>query len=632
MREDCLRTNLTERGKESLVRGSIVRWAAAVVAALTALGAGADGAAAAMPGIFVGLPAVVSDGAANPAAAPLPDGGALVVGGIDGRGAARDEAQRFDPAGNGFGPAAPMSIARIGPVAAPLADGRVLVAGGSSQTSAELYDPVAQSWAPTGAMTTPRDFAAAAPLPDGGVLVAGGYDGTDVLATAEVYDPLTGSFSSVADAMATVRQGPGMAPLPDGRVLIAGGRDDTVPLASAELFDPATQTFSSTGSMATRRWDPQVAPLADGRVLVTGGNAGVAGTQASAEIYDPATGTFASMSAALPTPRSSGAGVALADGRVLIAGGVVTGQIQSSSFAYLPPPSPQVDGGDLGDQTVGRASAASPILLSNGGWQALRVTRTALSGPDVADFAVTADDCSGRTLAYGQSCAIRVRFTPSATGTRQAALAISDNSDAVPHGHPLTGVGVAADSGPAGPAGPDGPAGPTGPGGPAGPAGPGGQAGPGGPAGPSGPQGPRGQNGSDGAPGAPGPRGPRGPSGRRGPKGERGPAGGDPRGTARTTSVRLVVCTPARAGAARRCVTRGGAGAVTLPVDAASATLRRHGRVRATGAARRLPGGAVRVTLNAAHALVPERYTLSLTYSDRALERRHTNNVVRVGR
>jgi hypothetical protein len=29
---------------------------------------------------------------------------------------------------------------------------------------------------------------------------------------------------------------------------------------------------------------------------------------------------------------------------------------------------------------------------------------------------------------------------------------------------------------------------------------------------------------------------------------------------------------------------------------------------------------------------VPERYTLSLTYSDRALERRHTNNVVRVGR
>jgi hypothetical protein len=79
-------------------------------------------------------------------------------------------------------------------------------------------------------------------------------------------------------------------------------------------------------------------------------------------------------------------------------------------------------------------------------------------------------------------------------------------------------------------------------------------------------------------------------------------------------------------------VTRRIAGTVTLPVDAASATLRRHGSVRATGAARRIAGGTVRVTLNAAAALPPERYTLSLSYSDRTLERRHTNNVVRVGR
>ncbi len=72
-------------------------------------------------------------------------------------------------------------------------------------------------------------------------------------------------------------------------------------------------------------------------------------------------------------------------------------------------------------------------------------------------------------------------------------------------------------------------------------------------------------------------------------------------------------------------------GAVKLPVAAASATLRRHGTVRATGAAR-LPGGEIRVTLNAARPLPPERYTLSLTYTERDLKRRHTNNVVGVER
>lgn len=82
----------------------------------------------------------------------------------------------------------------------------------------------------------------------------------------------------------------------------------------------------------------------------------------------------------------------------------------------------------------------------------------------------------------------------------------------------------------------------------------------------------------------------------------------------------------------RRCVTRRVTGAVKLPTATASATLRRHGRVLATGAAQRIAGGGIRVTLNAPRGLAAERYTLSLTYADRGLARRHTNNVVRLGR
>ena len=41
--------------------------------------------------------------------------------------------------------------------------------------------------------------------------------------------------------------------LPNGKVLVAGGNDDTGDLASAELYDPASGTWTATGSLATAR-------------------------------------------------------------------------------------------------------------------------------------------------------------------------------------------------------------------------------------------------------------------------------------------------------------------------------------------------------------------------------------------
>ena len=103
-------------------------------------------------------------------------------------------------------------------------------------------------WVATGSLHGAREFHAAVLLRDGCVLVVGGaagaVDASEILATAEIYDPSTGEWATVA-AMHTARRSFTATRLLDGRVLIAGGdrgpgRDPAI--ASAELYDPATGT------------------------------------------------------------------------------------------------------------------------------------------------------------------------------------------------------------------------------------------------------------------------------------------------------------------------------------------------------------------------------------------------------
>ena len=47
--------------------------------------------------------------------------------------------------------------------------------------------------------------------------------------------------------MAAARAGASATRLIDGRVLVAGGNDGTEDLASAEMYNPWAQTFATTG-------------------------------------------------------------------------------------------------------------------------------------------------------------------------------------------------------------------------------------------------------------------------------------------------------------------------------------------------------------------------------------------------
>jgi hypothetical protein len=142
-----------------------------------------------------------------------------------------------------------------------LADGRVLIAGGSGdwagfdiRSDAELYDPQTGTFSITGSMTVARAMQTAVMLTDGRVLVIGGGNDTkgDGLDSAEIYDPKTGTFSSTG-SMATARILNTATVLTDGRVLVTGGSlvdgwNMSGPfVASAEVYDPKTGTFSLAG-------------------------------------------------------------------------------------------------------------------------------------------------------------------------------------------------------------------------------------------------------------------------------------------------------------------------------------------------------------------------------------------------
>lgn len=128
----------------------------------------------------------------------------------------------------------------------------------------------------TGQMMAARFDHAAVLLPTGRVLIVGGLERNGVTQpSAELFDPAKGRFTATGRPLAQHGWGVTATPLRNGKVLVAGGGsfgcDSPCFTASAELYDPATGTFALTGKMSLPRAEARAVVLGTGEVLLVGG-------------------------------------------------------------------------------------------------------------------------------------------------------------------------------------------------------------------------------------------------------------------------------------------------------------------------------------------------------------------------
>lgn len=252
----------------------------------------------------------------------------------------------------GGGIAVGSGLVRLSPIAPPALDVTQVTSPPSPSTSPSTSPSVSPSptlgltpsvigsgsWSVTGAPHLGPCCGTATVLRNGRVLFTGRWaeGGTEATKAgleatkAGLYDPATGQ-STDTGSMHVGRGGHVASLLADGRVLVAGGLDPGKgylgALASAELYDPTSGTWTETGSMTRWRYNAKAISLADGRVLVLGGlisggsgssprippGGGVA--TKGAETYDPESGTWSRARSMTAPPETA---TLLPDGRVLV--------------------------------------------------------------------------------------------------------------------------------------------------------------------------------------------------------------------------------------------------------------------------------------------------------------------------
>ena len=181
----------------------------------------------------------------------------------------------YSPVTGKFRVGASMNATREDFAAVTLKSGRILAIGGfnnseNPRNTAEIL--TSTGWVVLANRLKVARGAHCAAVMTGGsrsgqVLIAGGTSADESspnLKSAERYNPATGVFVLTKGHMVFARAYADCTALPNGTVLITGGIDNSLKaLATAEIYDPSTDSFSQTaGDMSDSRVDPQRDPAA----------------------------------------------------------------------------------------------------------------------------------------------------------------------------------------------------------------------------------------------------------------------------------------------------------------------------------------------------------------------------------
>ena len=166
--------------------------------------------------------------------------------------------------------------------------------GGETGEGAEQYDLASNAWSAADPLAAVRMHHSATLLPSGQVLLAGGHDDSDLLSSAEVYEP-TGaqdSWRPAIDSMPTVEAG-------TTELLVTGTRFTGVSEASDGR---SWNSASNVPVLALRRLDQETSTNLEVRSFT--------GTAAMVAIPPVPSATMSSRSPPMPSPGdgSSGSG------------------------------------------------------------------------------------------------------------------------------------------------------------------------------------------------------------------------------------------------------------------------------------------------------------------------------------
>jgi hypothetical protein len=236
-------------------------------------------------------------------------------------------------------------------------------------------------------MAQAREYFSATVLKSGKVLIAGGLGTSNiVLASAELYDPTTGIWTS-APPLSVARVAHTATLLSSGKVLVTGGCLDDLcatDTAVSEIYDPTSNSWSTTGSLATTRHFHTAVALKTGKVLAVGGNSGSLATT-SCELFDPTKGTW-SAAASTTTARALNTSTLLSDGKVLAAGGTPSRAPLSSAEIYDPTANTWTLTGNM---TIGRYAQTAALLTDGTVVMAGGVGQSISCGKDCTSYIPT---------------------------------------------------------------------------------------------------------------------------------------------------------------------------------------------------------------------------------------------------